>query len=341
MVKRMSYYQENDCAVSPIVATLVLIVVAVIGAVAVGTIMGSFSSDVSKHASAGQAAQSSATEVLMAGSPAMEVPMENVTDDYAAQHPGIKFEVQGGSGNAGLAMVAQGVGDFGMNYQGRNSAQKAAYPNVQEHIVGYEGVVVIVNSGTTVTSNVSLSDLERAFSNDFSGPTLPVGITTAVVNTGDTGTGDTFASLIGVSNIYSTVNASTRAFDNNCPAVEYVATHPGTIGYNKLNYLLGLSNPNKIDFQSNIKILTYAGTPKIHETDSFWPSYTWQSVRDAKSGVSNPLNFPVKAVGSYTLLTNGQPTSLQNSIIRFTQSPDEAARFHDLNLVHVSDVVAQ
>ena len=33
---------SNEVAVSPIVATLVLIVVAVIGAVAVGTIMGTF-----------------------------------------------------------------------------------------------------------------------------------------------------------------------------------------------------------------------------------------------------------------------------------------------------------
>lgn len=337
----MIYYQENDRAVTPIVATLVLIVVAVIGAVAVGTIMGSFSSDVSKQASADQAAQSSSTGVLMAGSPEMKVIMKNVTSDYMTQHPGTKIEVQGGGGNAGLTMVSQGIGDFGMKFAGRNSAQIAAYPNIQEYIIGYEGVVPIVNSGSTVTSNVSMSDLQRAFSNDFSGPTLPAGITMAVVNTEDTATSGTFASLIGVSNIYSTANASTIAISGNCPQIEFVATHPNTIGYAHLNYLIGLSNPNNIDFPSRIKVLAYAGTPKTHETDSTWPSYTWQSIRDAKNGVKNPLNFPVGAIGPFKLLTNGQPTSLQNSIIRSAQSPDEAARFHDFNLVHVSDVVTQ
>ena len=66
--KRMNH----DMAVSPIVATLVLIVVAVIGAVAVGTIMGTFSSDVSKQANAGQAASASQTQVLVAGSTTLQ-----------------------------------------------------------------------------------------------------------------------------------------------------------------------------------------------------------------------------------------------------------------------------
>ena len=42
MVEFLKRMKENEHAVSPIVATLVLIVVAVVGAVAVGTIMGTF-----------------------------------------------------------------------------------------------------------------------------------------------------------------------------------------------------------------------------------------------------------------------------------------------------------
>ena len=63
-MKRMN----NDMAVSPIVATLVLIVVAVIGAVAVGTIMGTFSTSVSKNVNAQQASSASQSEILVAGS---------------------------------------------------------------------------------------------------------------------------------------------------------------------------------------------------------------------------------------------------------------------------------
>ena len=76
--KRMNH----DMAVSPIVATLVLIVVAVIGAVAVGTIMGTFSSDVSKQANAGQAASASQTQVLVAGSTTLQPAELNLQSDY-------------------------------------------------------------------------------------------------------------------------------------------------------------------------------------------------------------------------------------------------------------------
>src|SRR5208337_4860108 len=64
----MANYKNNDTAISPIVATLVLIVVAVIGAVAVGTILGTFSSDVSKQANANGASSAAQTEILVAGS---------------------------------------------------------------------------------------------------------------------------------------------------------------------------------------------------------------------------------------------------------------------------------
>ena len=68
-MKKMSMYKmDNQAAVSPIVATLVLIVVAVVGAVAVGSIMGTFSSSVSKQANTGNAASASQTEILIAGS---------------------------------------------------------------------------------------------------------------------------------------------------------------------------------------------------------------------------------------------------------------------------------
>src|SRR5208283_4862293 len=91
-MKRMN----NEMAVSPIVATLVLIVVAVIGAVAVGTIMGTFSSDVSKQASAGQASTASQTQLTIAGSTTIQPAMQLVANDFMAANPGYKISVQGG-----------------------------------------------------------------------------------------------------------------------------------------------------------------------------------------------------------------------------------------------------
>ena len=58
----------NNMAVSPIVATLVLIVVAVVGAVAVGTIMGTFPPRYRSRRAPAQASSASQTELLTAGS---------------------------------------------------------------------------------------------------------------------------------------------------------------------------------------------------------------------------------------------------------------------------------
>ena len=88
--------KNNDMAVSPIVATLVLIVVAVIGAVAVGTIMGTFSSDVSK-----QANRRSGRIRIPDRDPHRRFDhahpgRANLQIDYQRANPGIQINVQGG-----------------------------------------------------------------------------------------------------------------------------------------------------------------------------------------------------------------------------------------------------
>src|SRR5271157_5696277 len=108
-MKRMN----NEMAVSPIVATLVLIVVAVIGAVAVGTIMGTFSSDVSKQANANGAGAASQTEIVVAGSTTVDPITQLAAKAYTAKNPGIKITSQAMGSGAGVAAVGNGVADIG------------------------------------------------------------------------------------------------------------------------------------------------------------------------------------------------------------------------------------
>ena len=331
--KRMN----REMAVSPIVATLVLIVVAVIGAVAVGTIMGTFSSDVSKQASAGQAASASSTNILFAGSTTIQPAMNLVAADYMAANPGVKITVQGGGSGAGLQSVAAGIADVGLFSQAMDTKQVAAYPTIKQYVVGYGGVVAIVNNklanSTTAYTNVTYADLKTVFTTGSTANTntLPAGITAVEVRSDVSGTADSFATLIGDSNIYDTSKGQIGN-NGNGAEVTAVAGNAGAIGFTDLDYALTASG---------ITILPYTGTPSTDGLASSvkWPAYTWQSVRDAKNGVSNPLNFPATAVRPLELLTNGQPSTLENNIIQFTSSPSEAAQFHSINLVHVSDIV--
>jgi phosphate transport system substrate-binding protein len=322
--------KNNDMAVSPIVATLVLIVVAVIGAVAVGTIMGSFSSDVSKKASAGQAGDASSTDVLIAGSTTIQPAMNTVAADFMAANPGVKLNVQPGGSGAGLASVAAGVANIGMFSQAMDANQIKAYPTVKQYIIGYGGVVAIVNSANafTATGNVTPAQLGAVYnSGDFTGVNgaVTTPITKAITRSDVSGTADSFATLCGITNIYSTSNSAITAANGNGAMVTAVKadTVGTTIGFTDLDYALTTSG---------ISYFRFVGTPVT-------TAYDYKGVADAKNGVTDAEHFPAAAVRPLELLTLGNPDAISSAIIQFTQSPNEAAAFHSINLVHVSDIV--
>ncbi|HVP97027.1 substrate-binding domain-containing protein [Methanoregula sp.] len=328
--KRMN----NEMAVSPIVATLVLIVVAVIGAVAVGTIMGTFSTDVSKQASAGQAASASSTNVLLAGSTTIQPAMNLVAADYMAANPGVKITVQGGGSGAGLQSVSSGIADIGMFSQAMDTAQLAAYPTVKQYVVGYGGVVAIYNNGTTPSTYVAnVSDLKGFYTtgatyhaqNGMNGL-----VPTEIVTRSDvSGTADSFGSYIGLASgaIYTTTTNNAVAKNGNGDMNTEVKGHVGALGFTDLDYALTATGYIYLPWDN-------IGGGK---TGSVTTTYTYKDVRDAKNGIAS--TFPVGAVRPLELLTNGQPSALENSIIQFTTSPSEAGQFHSINLVHASDVV--
>src|SRR5271157_3398249 len=112
-MKKMSMYNmKHEAAVSPIVATLVLIVVAVVGAVAVGTIMGTFSTQVGKQANANGAADASATTLLVGGSTTMYPVINTLAPWYASNHSGFSVNVQQGGSGAGISGTANGILDI-------------------------------------------------------------------------------------------------------------------------------------------------------------------------------------------------------------------------------------
>ncbi len=169
---------SNEVAVSPIVATLVLIVVAVIGAVAVGTVMGIFSTSVQKQANAQQAASASQTEILVDGSWLGVVAEQNIATDFEKINPGINVNVQGGGGAVGVESVAMGMADIGAVHS-QNSSQNTIissqnsnptdsnYQNLYFMQVGGRGIVFIQDqSGVAVPNNVvSASDINTLYSN--------------------------------------------------------------------------------------------------------------------------------------------------------------------------------
>jgi phosphate transport system substrate-binding protein len=166
--------KNNESAVSPIVATLVLIVVAVIGAVAVGTIMGTFSTDVSKQTNAGNAAGASQTQIIVAGTWVPILAEKSIAADFERLNPGINVNVQDGGSQTGIQAPAMGIADIGAvsgpmvitSAQASNS-NDPTFRNLYYTQVGGRGLVFIQDaSGVAVPGNVvSAADLNALYSN--------------------------------------------------------------------------------------------------------------------------------------------------------------------------------
>src|SRR5271157_3719245 len=127
----------NDEGVSPIIATLVLIVVAIIGAAAVGLIMSNFSSSVSNQANAGNTASQSSTTLTVAGSGGMQPTIYQIAQWYNTNTTGVKADVIGGNTGVsdtgvGFMSVEKEIADIGMVNEGPDAvnyvAQLSTYP---------------------------------------------------------------------------------------------------------------------------------------------------------------------------------------------------------------------
>jgi len=329
-MKRMN----NDMAVSPIVATLVLIVVAVIGAVAVGTIMGTFSSDVSKQANANQASDASATHILVAGSTTVYPASLALASDYETQHPGIKIDVQGGGSGAGVAAAGQGIADIGASSSALTQTQLSTYPNLQTYQIGARSVVFIVNKNSGAAGQtVAKSELNTWITGKLAS-NLTVGGTSSNINklvqrSDASGTESTAAKFIGASG-YSGDNAFDALTTNSTP----VSGNPGVIaeingntagneiGFADLGYVYDTTG-NLKSTASSISVLNVTdGTNNYqYSTGSALRTACLASAKDMIAGTSQGTNWPQSLDSQLLYVTNGEPSSVVKNFITYAQSP--------------------
>jgi len=231
--------KNNDMAVSPIVATLVLIVVAVIGAVAVGTIMGTFSSDVSKQANTAQASASVQSDILVAGSTTIDPITQAAAKLYTAQNPDVKISSQAIASGAGIQAVGQGVADIGATSDGVSAANLVQFPNLQSYQIGMGAIVIVQNKAkpainlTANPSGLSYTDLTSLF-NSASGATLPSdvsGATVPVLRADSSGTAKIFDQFLGyTAQQYAAAGSNTTSVNGNQLEVQTIGTTPYAIG---------------------------------------------------------------------------------------------------------------
>jgi phosphate transport system substrate-binding protein len=318
---------KHDAAVSPVVATLVLIVVAVVGAVAVGTIMGAFSSDVGKKTNSGDASGASSTEILVGGSTTVQPASEALAKVYMDEHPGVKITVQGGGSDAGIAGALMKSVDIGAASKAVPSDPK--YADLITHQIGGSAVLVITN-GIASNATITRADLTAAYNDlDSAGKTngvhgaIPQG-TQLYQRAEGSGTEETIAEWMGFS-AKNLDNMTAAGVSGNSGMITAIKGASGNaLGFADYGYAV-------VDGKSvvNIASLSYSTTLGA---GMIAPTAIGGSADDLKTEILNSLKgtakFPLDtASGKKELtrplnyITNGQPSSVVNSYINFARSP--------------------
>jgi phosphate transport system substrate-binding protein len=320
----------GDEAVSPIVATLILIVVAIIGGAAVALIMGSFSSSVSNQANTGNTVNSASAQILIADS-SYTYPVDlGLTKNYSMDNPGVVVTPQlAPSDSASITAVGENVADIAATSESPNAAELARYPDLQSYFVGGRAVVIIAHSGAVNATSVTNGEMLYLYDNNTytttSGTSPPFGnsIKSVVRDTSNDGCEEIFANWLTEGyasnlNSYTITPSGVTMYNETSEAavLSYINSTPNSIGYIDYAFL-----ENNMPSAANVVLI-----PVINEENGQMQTPTPQSIQAEILNMNNN-NYDAGLCRQLYYITNSQPDSLVSNYINWALEPASTSAF--------------
>jgi len=333
---------NNEAGVSPIVATLVLVVVAIAGAAAVGTIMGSFSSDVSDQANTDDLSSGASTEIVVAGSTTVQPVSELLAKAYMAENSGVKVTVQAGGSSAGIASAGMGIVDIGAASKFASDDDKTKFPDLEEHIIGGSAVVVITNENghTAGIENVSKADLQMLYNG--SDVTSLDGMSTGKVivyhRQEGSGTEETFAGYL-----FDSKNVDDAKADEASGFTTEIDTAVGNQGVldavkSSDDVAIGFVDYGFADGTDGVYILGLDtdddGTVEFTEANMD----VKDAVKDLLADKDSSTYYEIGLCRPLVYLTNGAESSVTNDYLSFAMSPAALEYFDECGYFGITDL---
>ncbi|HEC56910.1 MAG TPA: hypothetical protein ENI32_03370 [Candidatus Syntrophoarchaeum butanivorans] len=178
-------------AVSPVIAVLILVIVAVVGGIAVGMLQTGITEQTEEKAQVGDIG---VHKIKVIGGPGVTPlmagyvpPGESITSDnapggtilhvFAEANPDIEVEFLRECCGFAMYALSQGACDMGIGRRFPTAPELAAYPELQYQVVGKVPIAVIANAGAFATSDnkttyTELNDTFMAGSGDVAGVTV-------------------------------------------------------------------------------------------------------------------------------------------------------------------------
>jgi phosphate transport system substrate-binding protein len=228
-------------------------------------------------------------------------------EKYMDAHEKVDIQVSGGGSSVGIQSVAKKTADIGMSSRDLKSSEKSKYPNLKEHCIAKDAIVMIVHPSNPITSltkeqikmiyNGTYSNWKQLGGKDY--PIVVIGRDSA------SGTREFFYDHV----MNKTDFIKTLYEKNSNGAIKQtVMNNPNAIGYVGLGYI-----------DSTVKVI------KI-KMDNLTITPTLETVKSGEYPISRNLNF----------ITDGVPTGLAKEFIDYIKSKDgqkivEAEGFVPLN----------
>jgi phosphate transport system substrate-binding protein len=246
--KSLRKLKKDVEAISPVVATLMLVVIAVAAASALYLFMNGWQQDVTDDIGNGSGVQTSMT---IAGSSTVYEFMVPAVEAFESANPNYKIDVQNVGSGAGISAISQQKVDIGMASRALTSAEVTANPNLQQTTIAYDGIVLIISDATATKYGITGAALNAftptivkgVYANDAAYDTwgelaTALGVTSSdstPINTVDradeSGTEDGFAEMMMSDKSFFKTHTADHSVTGNQGMIDYVKNNVDSIGF--------------------------------------------------------------------------------------------------------------
>lgn len=332
-------FDKNDKAVSPVVATLVLIVVAIIGAAAVGALLGAFSGNVGQQANAQGTSAASSNTLSVVGSTTMQPASQFLASDYEKAHQGVQINVQGGGSGAGVTAAGQGVADIGSASRAVKTTELNTYPDLKTFEIGACGACFI--TGTSIAAGTiadQTTELAPSFSTGVGVLNLSA-VTAGHVYTrqDSSGTKDTVTSWLQAAVPTFSISGTCVGKSGSQAVEDAVDGDPIGLGYVDYGFTIGDPNVHVLSLKEeddvfgrktvgNGGVITPIASITLPAGGVYTPGANGANIlaelKHDQTGTGYGSNYPEGLLQPLFYITNGAPNTLEQNFIDFARSPN-------------------
>lgn len=320
---------ENNEAVSPVVATLLLIMVVAGGVAFISALSQDVSSQTSSVVGKSNSIEITSIKINIMGSELVKPAVDALAKAYNDKQLGVVIQSQG-SGNlgitsgSGISSTGAGIIDIGTADRKPTPAELEKYPNLNLYKLGTSGIVVIINNGTdpdpvqlvknegstyTLKGVYSGSSTRLDYWNDSNQVNSITGLK-AYQMAGSPGTEKAFLQFINLTSI----DPSIQEVSGNAGMLEAVKNTPKSVGFIEYGYVDTAEKRG-----ANVYIAGLWNNSNGIRYNNAYFNISNFTLASASSSASNPY-YPLELAHPLYFVTNGKPSSLADSFIKWAKS---------------------